>query len=847
MMHTANACSASGWTASSAASAARLALDVTAVQWPISVFIARHPWPDLEAVPFMEAMRKLQALGGVSLYPPMRILRHALHRGEIDPNLLRARMDQYLEEAVPPHVRDAFAAVQEALTEEEGSAIHIPPEAMALAAHCAGMPHLPEEALCFSLPSDGDRARVDALSIRYLKLFLDRGQAAWPMPLREQGLFRAARTLAERDPAFHRDERRRLAELPDDPDDVLAFGLARFEVAPRLAADYFRVHYLRLPGFVGALRFRGRELEQEERLMRDYLAMRILLEWAIAGGADRTFLPHPDLSGLATTAAYVLRMAPNSASAELLLAAHRYRVADRYAVWLDAWERTYEARLIKTCGASAPRETAAPQAQLLFCIDVRSEILRRHIEAEGPYETFGCAGFFNLPVWTRSLDSSYAHPSCPAIVEPVAEVREEGVDEADVAPWRCLAGAWRAVAQSFKKVKQSSVASLALPELSGPWLALYAAFRTASPLCHLAARLKRAGWPKPRTKVVIERREPLSDVPVGLTVEALAKFAADLLQSIGLTRFAPLVVVCGHEARAENNAHQAALDCGACGGRSGRFNARALVAALNRADVRSRLATEHGISIPESTRFVAAVHVTTTDEIEWLDVPPLTGEERAHFEALCAAVRRAGEKAAAERARILPGLQGTRATREVRRRAADWTEVRPEWGLARNRAFWIGRLDLASEAALGEAFLHDYDWRLDPDIRSLRSIVAGPVTVAQWINLQYYASAVAPHAHGAGSKPTQTVTSGIGVMQGNGSDLLPGLPWQSVASDDGRLYHRPVRLLVVIEAPVRAVERLLQEDERFRRKVQNGWLRLLIRDPEQGAWVRADELVAAAV
>ncbi len=87
-----------------------------------------------------------------------------------------------------------------------------------------------------------------------------------------------------------------------------------------------------------------------------------------------------------------------------------------------------------------------------------------------------------------------------------------------------------------------------------------------------------------------------------------------------------------------------------------------------------------------------------------------------------------------------------------------------------------------------------------------------------------------------------TVTAGIGVMQGNGSDLLPGLPWQSVASDDLHLYHRPLRLTVVIEAPEEAVRRLLREDEPFRRKVEGGWLRLWVRDPVRGAWVRGQAL-----
>ena len=94
---------------------------------------------------------------------------------------------------------------------------------------------------------------------------------------------------------------------------------------------------------------------------------------------------------------------------------------------LAAWEHAVRAPILEAVetrarelAASMPARsatTAAPEAQVITCIDVRSERLRRQLEAGGPWETYGAAGFFGIPLRHVSPTGEVTE-RCPVLIRP---------------------------------------------------------------------------------------------------------------------------------------------------------------------------------------------------------------------------------------------------------------------------------------------------------------------------------------------------------------------------------------------------------------------------------------------
>ncbi|WP_225205410.1 DUF2309 domain-containing protein [Novosphingobium huizhouense] len=698
---------------------------------------------------------------------------------------------------------------------------------------------------------------------RWIGCFLDR--AAPPLFGRELGLYPCLRLALQADPALRaiatRDGLRLLDLAPEDPLATLGLVFDRRGIAPAATEDTVRRLFARLPGWAAHLRWRTGHAEAHQvagapASMLDLAALVALVSF-VAGEdfADRqpahaqpAGLPGRDEVARALLAHWNLAAdAPEAWSDEARQRFARIVAMDEAALGLvfqqaaergviDSLGHALEGRSA-ACANAAPAASPAappaappverPAAQLVFCIDVRSEPMRRAIEAAGAaagtFETYGYAGFFGLPIALQPVLGRTPRKQLPVLLAPAHHVAEAPLpgrtDEArEVVTRRACAHRAQGMLESTK----GGATGFAAAEALGPLAAVALLARTLAP--RLAERLTR-GLLGSAHEVFAPHAS--NDDEAAIPLADRIGYARGMFRLTGLpAATARLVVLVGHGGSTTNNAFAASLDCGACGGHPGGPNARLMAAILNDPLVREGLAAD-GLALPDDTVFLAAQHDTTRDEITLFDRASVPASHHADLAALEAVLRAAGRSALEGRAGKL-----ARPADDLLAGAAHWGEVRPEWGLSGNAAFIVGPRRLTAGLDLeGAAFLHSYDWQTDKDGSALTTILTAPMIVAQWISCQYLFSTIDNAVYGAGDKVTQNVIGGFGVVQGNGGDLCTGLPRQSLFRDDGTPYHVPRRLTVFVQAPLRRVEEIVFAHENLVHLVENGWINLVVIDP----------------
>ena len=486
-------------------------------------------------------------------------------------------------------------------------------------------------------------------------------------------------------------------------------------------------------------------------------------------------------------------------------------------IWQTAWEKSYQDVLISSLekqNRNKQKNHTRSNFQAIFCIDTRSEGLRRHLETLGRYETFSFAGFFGFPFRLREKTSDYQTFQSPPIIEP--EIVLEFIQQQPKHKTH------QQIADFFNtvgRVKNHGLATYALFELVGTWLSLKLIGKTFLPALYRRISKHKKSTPPSMPHTI--SRENL----FGFNIDEATHLAAVFLKTIGLTQyFSKIVLICAHGASMDNNPYQSSFDCGACGGNAGTPNAMVACTVLNDSVVREKL-RKYQIDIPHDTKFISGCHDTTIDTVD-LFIEKVEQEDlEITLKQLREDLKLACDRLQKDRLQNLPGNSG------VNNRQANWAELIPELGLANNAAMIIGPRNLTRGLNLNRrVFLHSYEPTLDKDGSLLEGILTGPVIIAHWINAQYYFSTTDPNLYGSGNKAIHNVVSKLGVMEGNLSDLKIGLPIQNVYFQD-ELLHQPLKLLVIIYAKRSLLDQLIHRHPKIKNLFEGQWAYLHVMEP----------------
>ena len=786
-------------------------------QNPLKDFIHHNTLHALEDQPFFTALAMASKLYGSRISPPLSDYQNRYQDGRIYKTYLDLAIKR---QGIPESESDRFHA---RLHEPDGNA-HYPPRSLAM----DGMRQAWHTTLGVHLD-----AWVHPVLFRLMSNYLDQGISYWSIPDQQESFWGCIRRLVHESfiPLYPLGDPDVALWLKASPDEAIEACLKRLVGHPDYYEQYLLEMVLAHPGWSGMVHViekqPGSLLFRREASLKETMAVELLLQWAFMNTRNSHFK------------ALVETIEPSKYPG-LELLADAAEIDPILKVWHEAMELSLYADLLIALQEKPRGEdsVSSPSAQAIFCIDDRECSIRRHLETVSPsIETFGAAGFFGIEFFYKGIEDVFPVAQCPIVVKPqhliVERLADQTANRRDIANKR-----------AFKptEVFHNWLFTQTVGLVYGFRL-LLDVFRPGTKLPKLNSMGSKAG----ETELHLYRAHDECNEEghlLGFTFSEMADRIEGFLRNIGLiSEFAPVVLVVAHGSTTTNNPHFAAYDCGACSGKPGAPNARAFAQMANEPMVRSLLA-DRGIAIPSETVFVAALHNTTCDTIEYFDLRQDQRTLPAAFFKFKRAMLEALRRNAHERCRwfeLGPALGDLdRASQHVKDRALSIFEPRPEYNHSNNLYCVVGRRSLTRGLFLDRrAFLHSYEPQQDPLGLILQRILSQVIPVCGGINLEYLFSTIDNSIYGAGTKLPHNVMGLVGVANGVEGDLRTGLPSQMIE------VHEPARLLIVVEQVTPIMDRALQAIGDLTGLIDRGWVHLVACHPEhrtsqqylQGNWV----------
>jgi uncharacterized protein YbcC (UPF0753/DUF2309 family) len=775
--------------------------------WPLENFVAVNPYLGHTAEKFENVAQELAAAGGIQMTLPIAFYLQKLKEGKL--------REKDLDTCLRKHdwdsdVSDFINNLENTIDAEESNSISTFADIASL-----------------SDAKDWNRFMTGRISV-WAASYFDKGQASWSAANKNLSPFAAWKQEAsiDRSPELNglQGFRNFVKALPDDPYAATQIALDRLGLPRKALSLYLHRVLLRLGGwsaYAARLDWDNELYGGEDGKLLEFLAVLVCWEAALLQS-----LNSPELSARWQEAIKVLSEADLQKNINLqlqskLILQEAYDLSAQQNIVLKFQEHKAEKK----------NNQRQAKAQAIFCIDVRSEVYRRNLElVDNDIETLGFAGFFAFPIKYVPLGHADGEAQCPVLLTTGPTIKESlaSADENEKALEHRLLH--RQIRQVWKTFKSGAISNFSFVSPMGLSY-LPKLFTDSFGLTRPVANPNDVGMKKARIKKksISLTSESWQNETAGIPLEQQISMAKNALNAMSLTEnFAQFVLIVGHGSSMVNNPHATGYDCGACGGHTGEANARVAAAVLNNSAVRTALQKE-AIHIPNNTVFLACLHDTTTDEVLIYNENDVLSSSEKALDELKQSLLLAGKSARTERSLRL-NSDSSNTDKAILGRSKDWSQIRPEWGLAGCSAFVVAPRERTKGINLeGKSFLHSYNWKKDAGFSVLELIMTAPMVVTSWINLQYYGSAVDNKQYGSGNKTLHNVTAGLGVLEGYSGDLRVGLPFQAVHDGD-QYQHEPQRLQVVIEAPIEAMNDILEKHQSVRDLCDNGWIYLLAMD-----------------
>jgi uncharacterized protein YbcC (UPF0753/DUF2309 family) len=763
-------------------------------QAPLKDFVHHNTLHAFQDQKFEEAIQKASAIFGYSVTLSLAEYRALYHKGEISHEVLEQRMLARKPTCNPIHFIEKML---------HGSFDSLPDPRI------GKLRFQWKEQAGASLDSF-----VHPRLFRVLSNYLDQGIAVWKFPIKNKGFLFSMKELEENSlVSLFRGKRAKQLLLDNQCtiESLLKILVGDEELYRQYLFDQQFAH----PGWSGmvsAVELHPKSLlDQKKITLKELIVFELLLEIdALDIKFGETWKP------LAT----LLENRPSELF-EPILESDFFEVL---MIWQEAMEFSYYDQVLNGLTHKHSIEERKSQAsfQAFFCIDDRECSIRRHIEEQDPNcITYGTPGFFQVAFQFQPENGKFYTKLCPPPVNPSYLIKETGskiVRDED---------------PHLAKTKKGLHNSLVLSQTLGFWSVLKLAHNIFRPQATASFASSSQHMDK-HAHLSIECRHPEhkeNGLQVGFTLAEMVDRVESLLKSIGLNQlFAPIIYVVGHGASSTNNPYFAAYDCGACSGRPGSVNARVFSYMANKPEVRSAL-QERGISIPNTTLFIGALHDTTRDDIEFYDEHLLVGSWQDMHQQNVTTFNKALGQNAKERSRRFASIDSKDSIEnvheQVRLRSVSLFEPRPEYNHATNALCIIGSNQFTKGLFFDRrSFLNSYDYSLDNEGVYLSNILAAAAPVCGGINLEYYFSRVDNQKLGAGSKLPHNVMGLFGLANGIDGDLRTGLPMQMVE------VHDPLRLMMVIEQFPEIVLKAIQMNEATYNWFEKNWIHLAVVNPE---------------